>query len=101
MAQADIVRPGLIDVEVTPKAACGEAIRAVRVIIGRSKPNVCRGEREKRVAPRPGVQIAAGAHPETVLEALLSTGCMPALDGANPATLGLPPHLDGCSISRT
>lgn len=38
MIRPDTVRPALLDVEVTPKAACGEAIRAVRVILGRSKP---------------------------------------------------------------
>ncbi|RYB06658.1 hypothetical protein [Lichenibacterium ramalinae] len=54
----------------------------------------------KWVASCNGAQLVAGGHPAAVLKALLNGDCMPALDGANPATLELPPHLDGWSTAR-
>lgn len=47
-----------------------------------------------------GAYLAHGDHPEAVLTALLAGLCLPALDGANPAAMNLPPHLDGWKSSR-
>ena len=100
MARADIVRPVLFDVEVTPKVARGEAIRAVRVILGRSKPNAWSGDRGHWVARYDGAQIGSGDCPEPVLSALLSGDLMGLSDGKNPVTLGLPTQFDGWSRDR-
>ena len=47
-----------------------------------------------------GAYLAHGEDPEAVLTALLAGLCLPALDGANPAAMNLPTHLDGWRIGR-
>ena len=70
-------------------------------VIEWARPNAWGEDQQgKWMASCNGAQLAAGGHPETVLSALLTGECMPALDGTNPATLGLPTRLEAWSTSR-
>ena len=78
--------------------------RKRRFVIARATPDAPGGapggDQGQWVARCDGAQLVAGPHPEAVLGALLRGDCMPALDGVDPSTLGLPTHLDGWRTGR-
>ena len=57
MVQLDIARSILIDFEVAPKAARGETIRSVRIMIGRQKPAET-GVPAPPLLPRSGSEVS-------------------------------------------